>query len=57
VITAIDGVSFEEAWKAHIEIVVDGLSIPVIGRDDYLKNKRATGRLKDQADVEALGGS
>lgn len=30
VITAIDGVSFEEAWPAHIEVVVDGLPIPVI---------------------------
>lgn len=54
-ITEIDGVTFEEAWRAHIEVVVDGLGIPVISRDDYLKNKRATGRLKDQADIEALG--
>jgi len=28
----------------------------VIGRDDFIANKRATGRAKDAADIEALGG-
>jgi hypothetical protein len=54
-LTAIDGVTFDEAWRGHIEIVVDGLTIPVIGRSEYLKNKRATGRTRDLADIEALG--
>ena len=39
------------------EVVVDGLTIPVIGRSEYLKNKRATGRMRDLADIEALGES
>jgi hypothetical protein len=30
--------------------------VDVIGRDDFIKNKRATGRARDLADVEALGG-
>ena len=29
------------------------LDIPVIGLEDYIVNKRAAGRLKDLADVEA----
>jgi hypothetical protein len=33
---------------------VDGQEIAVIGRDDLLKNKKATGRLRDLADVEEL---
>ena len=55
ILTAIDGVALDEAWQGRVEVVVDGLTIPVIGRDDYLRNKRATGRLRDQADIEALG--
>ncbi len=28
----------------------------VISREDFIANKRATGRVKDAADIEALGG-
>jgi len=31
--------------------------LPFIGRDDLLKNKRATGRPKDLLDVERLTGN
>lgn len=30
--------------------------IPFLGREALIKNKRAAGRQKDLADVEALGG-
>ena len=53
-LTTIDGVGFDEAWGAKKEIQVDGMTIPVIGRDEFLRNKRATGRHKDLADVERL---
>jgi hypothetical protein len=29
--------------------------LPFIGRREFLRNKRASGRLKDLADIEALG--
>lgn len=32
----------------------DGLEVGVLSADDLLANKRATGRLQDLADVEAL---
>jgi hypothetical protein len=32
-----------------------GLEVPVIGRTDLRRNKLATGRLRDLADVEDLG--
>ena len=35
-------------------IIDDGLEISVIGFDELIKNKIATGRLKDLADVEYL---
>lgn len=53
-LTTIDGITFDEAWASRKEVVVDVLAIPVIGRDEFLRNKRATGRLKDLADAERL---
>jgi hypothetical protein len=35
-------------------ITVDGLPLNFIGLDDFKANKRASGRLKDLADLEAL---
>ena len=34
---------------------VRSLSVPFLGRSTLVANKRATGRLKDLADLEALG--
>jgi hypothetical protein len=55
ILTSISGVPFEEAWADRITHEVEGLSIPFIGRAALVKNKRATGRAKDLADLEALG--
>jgi hypothetical protein len=55
VLTAIDGVEFSEAWPRRTRADFDGILVPVIGRRDFLTNKRATGRLKDRADAERLG--
>ena len=54
IITSISGVEFVSAWPNRLVIDVDGLQVPFIGRDDLLKNKRATGRPKDLLDVEYL---
>lgn len=54
IITTIDGVDFDTAWAAHTEVVIEGLNIPVIGREHLLRNKRASGRPKDLADVSWL---
>ena len=56
VLTDITGVDFESAWAGRVNHLFGGLDAPFIGRDDLLRNKRATGRLKDRADVEALEG-
>jgi len=53
-LTTISGVSFDEAWASKDEIEVDGRSFYVLGREALLANKRASGRPKDLADVEAL---
>lgn len=53
-ITSISGVSFEEAATAPATIDVDGRVIRVIGLEALLRNKRASGRPQDLADVDAL---
>ncbi len=57
IITSISGVEFDSAWANRLVVDVDGLHVPFIGRDDLLKNKRATGRPKDLLDVERLMGN
>ncbi|MFN3597079.1 MAG: hypothetical protein ACK41D_07390 [Rubricoccaceae bacterium] len=57
VLTGVDGVTFEEAWPERVEVeVAPGLRVPVIGRAELIRNKEATGRPRDRADVEALRG-
>lgn len=55
-LTGLSGVpEFEVAWSSRREHLVRGLSVPFLGRDTLIANKRATGRTKDRADLEALG--
>lgn len=53
-ITAVDGIGFGEAWPMHEVLNVEGRSIPVLGREALVRNKLASGRTQDLADVEAL---
>jgi len=52
--TTIDGVLFDEARDGMIDVELDGLRLPFIGREPLLKNKRAAGRPRDLDDVAAL---
>lgn len=54
ILNRVDGISFAEAVADGQTFEVDGRAIPVIGRDALLKNKRASGREQDLADVQAL---
>lgn len=54
-LTSISGVEFDEAWPARVAHDVDGLAVPFLGRAALVRNKRASGRTKDEADLEALG--
>jgi hypothetical protein len=51
ILTSIDGVEFDEAWPHRQQVEIEGLNIYVIGRTHLRQNKRAAGRLKDQADI------
>jgi hypothetical protein len=54
VMTAISGVSWDEAWAGHVMAGIGDHEAPFLGRDAFLRNKRAAGRLKDLADIEAI---
>jgi hypothetical protein len=54
ILTGIDGVSFDEAWKGRVEAEFAASPLYVIGREQLLANKRAAGRTKDLLDVAAL---
>jgi len=54
IINRATGITFAEAIADGETFEIDGRSIPVIGRQALLKNKRATGRDQDLADVKAL---
>jgi hypothetical protein len=56
VLTAISGVSdFAAAWAGRQVVEVQGRFVPFLGRAELVVNKRASGRRKDLADLEALG--
>ena len=53
-LTAISGVSFEEAWATHVVGELEGIPTHFIGRDALVRNKEQTGRAKDIGDAEEL---
>jgi hypothetical protein len=57
VLSKIDGVDFEDAWKRRVEDKFDEdseLKAFYISKEDLITSKRAAGRLQDLADVEAI---
>lgn len=55
ILTDLSGVDFGTAWDSRISITIDDITFPVLGRADLVANKRASGRPKDLADLDALG--
>jgi hypothetical protein len=56
-LTGVDGLDFDEAWRHKLVVALDELEIYVLSRGDLLKNKRAAGRVKDQGDIAWLEGA
>jgi hypothetical protein len=54
ILQKIDGVTFDEAWANRIEGSIDDIPACIISREDMIRNKLASGRLQDLADVEKL---
>jgi len=54
IITGIDGIGFEEAWDHRVGSAYGDQPVMVIGFEDLIRNKKATGRLQDALDAETL---
>lgn len=54
IITTATGLEFEAAYNRSLVVDIDGIKVHIPTVDDLIINKRASGRLKDLADVEAL---
>ena len=57
ILQQIDGVTFDAAWKNHLEANIEGeIRVAVISREDLIRNKLASGREQDLLDVKKLRG-
>jgi len=54
VMTFLSGVSFDEVWTSREHGDLDGLNVPFISKEMLKRNKAASGRLQDLADLEYL---
>jgi hypothetical protein len=54
ILTELTGLAFGEAWPDRERGAFGELEVDYIGRAAFIHNKRATGRLKDLADIEGL---
>jgi hypothetical protein len=52
--SAISGVEWDEVWFDRVEGVLGRNRVCFLGRETFLRNKRAAGRPKDLADIDAL---
>lgn len=52
--TTISGVDFEDCYAERVIEVLDGVEVSLIDLKNLKRNKRASGRLKDLADLENL---
>jgi len=55
-LTSIGSVGFDEAWRNRVSVELEGLVVPVIGREELIRTKKETGRPRDLADVAELEG-
>ena len=53
--TALSGLDFASAWANRVLHRVGVHEVPFLGRADLIRNKRASGRPKDLADLDVLG--
>jgi len=54
ILTWISGVEFDEAWESHETAELDGVPTNIVGKEILIRNKRASGRPQDLADLDHL---
>lgn len=53
-LTFLSGISFQEAWATREHGEIDGLNVAFISKEMFKRNKAASGRTRDLADLEQL---
>jgi hypothetical protein len=53
-LTSATGLDFEDAWTRRMIIQIESIAVPVLAKEDLLRNKRAVARPQDLADVAEL---
>ena len=54
IMNAISGVSFAAAWAGRLRTILGGHRVAVLGRKEFIRNKKASGRTKDLLDLALL---
>lgn len=54
IITTLSGIHFDDAFENSVLVEMEGVELRIPSVPDLIRNKRATGRLKDLVDAEAL---
>jgi len=53
-LTSLTGCEFDDVWATRIPAKIGEVPVNMIGKDQYIRNKRAVGRAQDLADLDAL---
>ena len=54
ILLSLKGIDFDSSYASKIQVRVEGVTVNFIDLDNLRKNKKATGRLQDLADLENL---
>lgn len=55
ILTDLTGLRFVDAWPNRVRAPFGPIDVDVVGREAFIRNKRATGRARDLGDIESLG--
>jgi hypothetical protein len=54
ILTQLTGLTFAEAWPDRVRGRFGDVDVDFIGREAFIRNKKATGRTRDLGDIEGL---
>jgi len=54
ILSKISGVEFSECIKHKKDVIIGGIKVSIISKEDLIQNKIASGRYKDLDDIEKL---
>ena len=55
ILNELEGIDFDKAYESRGIVEVETMPLPILSRQDLIRNKKIAGRKKDIIDIEALG--